>query len=170
MMTKAEERKVLDKIAALIASAGEDSYIWIAFAGCVDIARDNIENDFYNSYRDRADRLERENGDLLRHIDNMGAEIRMLKKSIAQLEADAIIAERKELPVDLYSSLAGMLSGSIEREARNIAAEAENLAAFADCPEDIAVGAALKRLALAKSRRNQAAELLERLEGYWKEI
>lgn len=45
-MTKAEELKVLDKIEALIKSAGADSYIGPTFAGIVDICRSNIENDF----------------------------------------------------------------------------------------------------------------------------
>lgn len=45
-MTKAEELKILDKIEALIKSAGEDSYIGPTFAGIVEICRSNIENDF----------------------------------------------------------------------------------------------------------------------------
>ena len=48
-MTKANERKLLDQIDALIKSAGEDSYIALTFAGIVDICRDNIENDFGNA-------------------------------------------------------------------------------------------------------------------------
>ena len=45
-MTKVEELNVLDKIEALIKSAGEDSYIGPTFAGIVEICRSNIENDF----------------------------------------------------------------------------------------------------------------------------
>ncbi len=45
-MTKAEELKILEKIEALIKSAGEDSYIGPTFAGIVEICRSNIENDF----------------------------------------------------------------------------------------------------------------------------
>ena len=45
-MTKAEERKLLDKIEALIKSAGEDSYIGGTFRGVVEICRNNIDNDF----------------------------------------------------------------------------------------------------------------------------
>ena len=48
-MTKAEELKVLDKIAKLIESAGDDSYIALTFKGMVDIAKSNIENDFGDS-------------------------------------------------------------------------------------------------------------------------
>ena len=48
-MTKAEERKILDKIENLIQSAGEDSYIALTFSGIVELANYNIENDFGNS-------------------------------------------------------------------------------------------------------------------------
>ncbi len=48
-MTKAEERKALEKIVKIIAEAGEDSYIARAFEGCVRMAEDNIDNDFWNS-------------------------------------------------------------------------------------------------------------------------
>lgn len=55
-MTKAEERKTLEQIAALIESAGEDSYIATAFAGCVAMAAENIDNDYMDSWMDRANR------------------------------------------------------------------------------------------------------------------
>ena len=45
-MTKVGELKLLEQIAGLIKSAGEDSYIHDTFAGIVDVCRSNIENDF----------------------------------------------------------------------------------------------------------------------------
>lgn len=55
MLTKDQEREVLKKIKALIDSTGSDSYIEAAFAGCVEIAADNIDNDFMTSLKDRAE-------------------------------------------------------------------------------------------------------------------
>ena len=55
MMTKDQEREVLNKIKALIDSTGSDSYIEAAFAGCVEIAADNIDNDFMTSLKDRSE-------------------------------------------------------------------------------------------------------------------
>lgn len=55
MMTKDQEREVLKKIKALIDSTGSNSYIEAAFAGCVEIAADNIDNDFMTSLKDRAE-------------------------------------------------------------------------------------------------------------------
>lgn len=52
-MTKAEERAILEKIVALINSAGPDSYIATAFQGCVADAELNIADDAAYSYYDR---------------------------------------------------------------------------------------------------------------------
>lgn len=45
MPTKAEERKALAQIRAIVDALGEDSYIGIALEGCLDDAEMNIEND-----------------------------------------------------------------------------------------------------------------------------
>ena len=56
MMTKDQEREVLKKIAKLIESTGEDSYIKAAFDGCIELAEENITNDFVSSYKDISER------------------------------------------------------------------------------------------------------------------
>lgn len=55
MKTKQQEREALGKIAEIITSMGEDSYIGRAFAGCCEMAMDNIENDFANSMMEQRD-------------------------------------------------------------------------------------------------------------------
>lgn len=59
MTTKEQERKVLEQIAKLVEGLGEDSYIGTAFEGCFDIAKQNIENDWACSMKDRAETAER---------------------------------------------------------------------------------------------------------------
>lgn len=56
MMTKDEEREVLKKIKALIDSTGSDSYIEAAFDGCVELAEENIANDFMTSFKERSEK------------------------------------------------------------------------------------------------------------------
>lgn len=56
MMTKDQEREVLKKIKELIDSTGSDSYIEAAFDGCIELAEENITNDFLSSYKEIADR------------------------------------------------------------------------------------------------------------------
>lgn len=54
MTTKDQEREALEEIKAIVERiGGDDSYIGMAFKGCCDIAADNIENDFGDSWMDR---------------------------------------------------------------------------------------------------------------------
>lgn len=46
MMTKQQEREALKRIKNILVDAGADSYIGMAFAGCVEDAESNIENDW----------------------------------------------------------------------------------------------------------------------------
>ena len=55
MTTKDQERKALDKIVKIVAELGEDSYIGKAMEGVLDIAISNIELDFWDSMKDRAE-------------------------------------------------------------------------------------------------------------------
>lgn len=60
MLSKDAERKLLAKINALLAEAGPDSYIGMAFRGCAEAAAENIECDFGNSPADSAEHWEGE--------------------------------------------------------------------------------------------------------------
>ena len=53
MTTKEQERKALAQIKAIIDELGENSYIGTAFAGCVQDAENNIDEDAAYSYKDR---------------------------------------------------------------------------------------------------------------------
>lgn len=57
MATKAEERQALAKIAKIIEGVGgADSYIGMAMEGCIEMAEENITNDFADSYKGRWER------------------------------------------------------------------------------------------------------------------
>ena len=53
MATKEQERKALAQIKKILAGLGEESYIAHAMDGMIEDAEQNIENDFWNSYRNR---------------------------------------------------------------------------------------------------------------------
>jgi len=59
MSTKTEERKALQQISDIVRGLGSDSYIATAFAGCWEIAEQNIANDWACSMKDRAESAER---------------------------------------------------------------------------------------------------------------
>lgn len=58
MTTKEQERKALAQIKKIMDSLEADSYINTAFAGCLEIAESNIENDWACSMKDRAESAE----------------------------------------------------------------------------------------------------------------
>lgn len=78
-MTKNEERKVLAQIEKLIASTGEDSYISMAFAGCVQMAQSNIDNDFSNNPQEAIATLKK-------NIDEAREKIRKMEEDKARLD------------------------------------------------------------------------------------
>lgn len=51
-MTKSEELELLKKIENIIREAGPESYISGTFAGVVELAADNIKNDFMCNYKE----------------------------------------------------------------------------------------------------------------------
>ncbi|MBQ2543750.1 MAG: hypothetical protein II556_02220, partial [Bacteroidales bacterium] len=64
MATKEQERKALAQISSIIEKLGPDSYIGIAFEGCIQDAVENIENDWACSWKQRADSLDSKNAAL----------------------------------------------------------------------------------------------------------
>lgn len=60
MTTKEQERKALEKIRKIVEDLGEQSYINTAFAGCFDIAEQNIEYDAAFSLQEELKTAERE--------------------------------------------------------------------------------------------------------------
>ena len=58
--TKAQERKALQDIKAIVESLGENSYIATAFTGAFELAEQNIENDSGCTMIEKAERMERE--------------------------------------------------------------------------------------------------------------
>ena len=79
IMTKAEESAIVDQIEALINQTEANSYTRMAFAGCVNMARENIEYDFANSYPEMIEYKDKQNADAMhKNVE--------LKNRIAELE------------------------------------------------------------------------------------
>ena len=79
MATKAEERKALEQIEKIIASLGPDSYIGMAMDGMIEDAKENIENDFALSMKDRVETEKKKLAIREEQLDKMSEENKRLK-------------------------------------------------------------------------------------------
>lgn len=79
--TKDQEREALAKIKAILESLGPDSYVGTAFEGCIEDAKENIENDWACSMKGRVDDLDQENTKLR-------AKVKILEDKLAESEKD----------------------------------------------------------------------------------
>ena len=99
MATKAEERKALEQIVKIVESLGEDSYIATAMHGMVEDARENIENDFALSMKDRVEDEKKKLAIREGQLDKMAKELITLRKEkesgLAQLQQ--VTEERTDL-------------------------------------------------------------------------
>ena len=85
--TKDQERKALEQIAKIIESVGgKDSYIGIAFAGCIEMAQSNIDNDFADSYSDIVANREKKLESAAQKLNDKSAECIALKKRAEEAE------------------------------------------------------------------------------------
>jgi F0F1-type ATP synthase membrane subunit b/b' len=120
MPTKEQERKALEKIEKILADLGnnpETSYVCRAFQGCVDDARENIENDFANSAKERAEHYEKKYNDAKQEAKEAREALEAMKAN-AEREAEKRI-DKKDLQI-MYSAL--VLQIDAEREAIDKAA------------------------------------------------
>lgn len=126
--TKQQERDALEKIRKIVAELGPDSYIATAFAGCFEIAEENIENDFADSMKARAEAAEKE-------AHRTDAELASYKSKVAELEKD--ITEKDAKIASLKSELANASEIAIHNakqcdEARNDIGECQRRAEEAE--------------------------------------
>ena len=93
IMTKAEESAIVDQIEKLINSTEANSYVRFAFAGCVKLARDNIEYDFGNSYPDMLEFKDKEIEEARRDAECLRKRIADKSSRIDELSAETIRLE-----------------------------------------------------------------------------
>lgn len=84
MATKQQEREALNKITAIIKELGEDSYIAAAFDGCLDVAEQNISNDFMCSMKEQAEGAQKEVANLLAENRKQADSLQALSEAVAQ--------------------------------------------------------------------------------------
>ena len=162
--TKDQERETLEKIKAMVAELGPQSYLATAFEGCFEDAETNIENDFAFSMKSRVDTAEekaRELGSQYIAAKTDAAHLKaQLDDTLAQLAAaqEQIAAlKRQQLPEQLRRDLWVMVTDEAEASRARMAEAADKMAIGADNP-----GCVLFKDSVARYRAEKArAEAME---------
>lgn len=180
MTTKEQERKALEKIRKIVDELGEGSYIATAFEGCFDLAESNIEYDFGESMKDRADSYQKK-------AEELAEELKDVHRELEKADAARQLSEKKlEATEKSYDKLQYELAktrGELQQAAefienakkvytrrigeleRMMLSAADTMENFADRPQDIAYSAALKHYRTYRAERDDLRAELNKLDG-----
>ena len=156
MTTKEQERKALAQIKKIIEGLGPDSYIGTAFEGCMEIAEENIENDFACSMKQRYEKASEEAADFKRTAEYYAAEEEKAKAENEALKAKILTtAEAGAIKSILYH--AQMDAAALADSA------AQRIVETAEEPESKEFRQAVQDNRAGKKRMEDCKALIQRL-------
>ena len=98
--TKDQEREALENIKAILDTLGLDSYVGTAFEGCLEIAEENIENDFAFSMKQRVEAAVVENSRLKERVKELEDKLAESEKDYEAAHAAAhLVADEKDAEI-----------------------------------------------------------------------
>lgn len=157
--TKDQERETLEKIKAMVAELGPQSYLATAFEGCFADAESNIENDFGDSMQRRWENSMEELSAAKEEINRLKAEIAAAQKKEETLQGQFDFAsqhikklERQQLPEQLRRDLWVMVTDEAEASRARMAEAADKMAAGADNPGCVLFKDSVTRYRAEKAR------------------
>lgn len=178
MTTKEQERKALAQIRKIVDGLGENSYIGMAFEGCFELAESNIEYDFGESMKGRAESyqmkiedLQKELRETYRALQNTETEkntaarrLEAAEKSADDLRYELAKAKGEAQQLREFTENAKKVyTARIKQLEQNMLSAADILDAYAETPKDIAYQAALKNYRAAKAERDDLRAELKKL-------
>ena len=171
MTTKKQEREALEQIKNIIESLGPDSYIAVALEGCLDIAAENIDNDFACSMKQRAETaraqvetLKAENRELRETIGEKEKKIDKQRDALSQLNGIIRQLEGKTLTRDLYKAIWTVAYDKADESKALMMNAASMMADHADTPQDIAFQESVKCFKKWKKDAESAAWIMDQIE------
>ena len=173
--TKEQERETLEKIKAMVAELGPDSYLKTAFTGVYEIAEMNIDDDAAYNFPGRVDLIEEQLKEMGSKYNAAKRDADALQKALDTAEAQLAAAleqiatlKRQHLPEALRRDLWVMTTTEAEASRARMAKAAEQMAVGADNPGCVlfkdAVTLYRAEKARAEAMEQRAAEL-DALEG-----
>lgn len=169
--TKEQEKATLERIKAMVAELGPQSYIATAFDGCFEIAESNIDNDFGESMKGRAELAEKklkEKIDALTMAENEIGEMSEVETRhtamIADLEARVKAAEAKVMDAWLYKTIWTHYYDEVEEAKARMEELAAEMADHAEKPDSPAFKNAVAFYRKRKEQREIAEQVVRALE------
>ena len=173
--TKEQERETLEKIKAMVAELGPDSYLKTAFTGVYEIAEMNIDDDAAYNFPGRVELIEEQLKEMGSKYNAAKRDADALQKALDTAEAQLAAAleqiatlKRQHLPEALRRDLWVMTTTEAEASRARMAKAAEQMAVGADNPGCVlfkdAVTLYRAEKARAEAMEQRAAEL-DALEG-----
>ena len=155
--TKEQERETLEKIKAMVAELGPQSYLATALEGTFEIAEQNIEYDFGDSLKGRLESAQEREADAVKELAEAKAEIARLNKALEATQEEAAALKKRQLSEELRRDLWMLMTDEAAASRARMAEAADKMAVGADNP-----GCVLFKDAVALYRAEKArAEAME---------
>ena len=172
--TKEQEREALEKIKAMVAELGPQSYLATAFEGCFEDAEQNIEDDAAYSMKARLEIQAQRAIDRGHEVDRLKADLAAAQSKVENLQSQFDFAsqhikkrERQQLPEQLWRDLWAMVTDEAAASRARMAEAADKMAAGADNPGCVLFKESVARYRAEKTRAEemeQRANALDALE------
>ena len=133
--TKDQERKALEKIRKIVGELGDDSYIGMAFEGCIEDAEENIENDWGCSWKQRAEVTGNKLIAARKRIDDLVADIAQLRVNAEKAQKEIDRANRKTLTSAAMNGCLLLVVDAINEVSEKKSEAADEIVKFADRPD-----------------------------------
>ena len=168
--TKEQERETMEKIKAMVAELGPQSYLKTAFEGVYEVAEMNIDEDAAYSFPGRVSLLEEQLKEMgskynaaRSDVEVLNSQLDHVREQLAAAQEQIATLKRGRLPEELRRDLWVMTTTEAEASRARMAEAAEKMAVGADNPacvlfkDSVALYRAEK--ARAEAMEQRAAEL-----------
>ena len=168
--TKEQERETMEKIKAMVAEMGPQSYLKTAFEGVFEIAEMNIDEDAAYSFPGRVSLLEEQLKEMgskynaaRSDVEVLNSQLDHVREQLAAAQEQIATLKRQQFPEELRRDLWVMVTTEAEKSRARMAEAAEKMAVGADNPgcvlfkDSVALYRAEK--ARAEAMEQRAAEL-----------
>ena len=176
--TKEQERETMEKIKAMVAELGPQSYLKTAFEGVFEIAEMNIDEDAAYSFPGRVSLLEEQLKEMgskynaaRSDVEVLNSQLDHVREQLAAAQEQIATLKRGHLPEELRRDLWVMTTTEAEASRARMAEAAEKMAVGADNPacvlfkDSVALYRAEKARAEAMEQRAAELDALEGEEG-----